>query len=442
MLVRSERHLIKKSNPNWIVCDDFCFKAKNLYNTCLYIIFHAYKWRREGKEDSRERIIDFADLVNDKGYIRKFDLIKRFTKLKHSDYYAMSTQSSQQVIANVYDILDSTFKAIKSKNINHKVSFPRYKHKSKGRFVCTFTNQNTKIIDGEIYYKYPKKKSLPKYGFHGIKVQHPNYQTVSIVPNVDGTYTLVVSYKVEKCEKRGIGNTFSIDLGVNTLMAVTSDKGGYRPVLVNGRPLKSLNRYYHVLYDKAQSQLPRGKKQRYISKKIYSLNRKRSSKINDYMHKASRWLINEAIENNVSTIIIGYNKNQKNKNKMHGKSKQDFIEIPRRKLVQMIEYKAEEQGIEVICVDEAYTSKCSALDYETICWHDSYCGVRDKKYCKRFTTKNGIVINADVNASLNIMRIVNGDGFLSSLDIGCVLQPRKLTINDQNVPKVMLKEIK
>lgn len=425
MLVRSERHLIKKSNPNWKACDDFCFKAKNLYNTCLYIILHAIMWKRDGREDLKEKIADFADLVNDKGFINKYKLMSRLQKLKHPDYRALRAQSAQQVVFDIYDTLKVTFASIKSKNINHKVSFPRYKHKQNGRFTCTFTNQSTNARNGEWYYS--PSKGLK---FHGIKVQHTNYQTVSIVPNIDGTYTLIVQYRIKEVEKKQNGNTFSIDLGINTLMAVSSDKANYRPVLVNGRPLKSLNRYYHILKDRAQSQLPRGKKQCYISNYIRSLNRKRTNKINDYMHKASRWLINEAIANGVNRIVIGYNKNQKNKNKMYGKSKQDFIEIPRRRLVQMIEYKAEEQGIEVVCVDEAYTSKCSALDNEAICWHDSYCGVRDKKYCKRFTTAKGITINADVNASLNIMRIVNEDGFLSSLDIGCVLQPRKLTIGN------------
>ena len=410
----------------WKTCDDFCFKAKNLYNTTNFIIKQALLWKRTGKYEHKEAIIEYADLVSPSGSIGKFKLSKRLQDLNHPDYRALPSQTSQQVIADVFGEYKATFAAIKSKNVK-KVNFPRYKHKEKGRYTCTFTNQNTKVINDEIYYKYPQKKSLPKLGFFGLKVQHSDYQTVSIVPNIDGTFHLIVAYRKEVDAKKCNGNnTLSVDLGVNTLMAVSSDKGNYRPVLVNGKPLKSLNRYWQLLRAEAQSKLPHGQ---HTSEYIRSLDRKRNNKMNDAMHKASRWLIEHAIENNAGRIIIGYNKNQKQRvHKLGKKSRTDFVQLPRYRLVKMIQYKAEEVGIEVIIQQEAYTSLCSALDRETICKHDTYCGERDAKNKGKFTTANGTQIHADVNASLNIMRMVIGDDFLNLLDIGCVLQPKRVNV--------------
>ena len=69
----------------------------------------------------------------------------------------------------------------------------------------------------------------------------------------------------------------------------------------------------------------------------------------------------------------------------------------------MLEYKCKLAGINVIILNEAYTSKCSFLDREKICKHDTYKGKRIKRGL--FISSSGILINADINGSLNIMRL-------------------------------------
>lgn len=146
------------------------------------------------------------------------------------------------------------------------------------------------------------------------------------------------------------------------------------------------------------------KQDRYKSRSLEKLSFKRECKINDYLHKSSRFLINYCLKYNINTIIIGYNKSWKQNIKLGDKNNQNFVSIPFYKLIEMIKYKSEMVGLNVILNEESYTSKCSFLDLETITKHESYLGERIKRGL--FKSSKGILINADVNASYNIMRKV------------------------------------
>lgn len=406
----------------WRVCDDFCFKAKNLYNSVLFILTHAARWKQLKDENAKERISEYVDIVKDNGKIEKYKLINRLVYLNHPDYRALPAQTSQQVVFEVCDLMKGTYAQMTCGKVKGDINLPSYKHKSRGRFVCTFTKGNSRAINGVIYYKRMKEK----LGFFGIETKHPDYQTVDIIPNIDGTFHLSVNYRVDDVSPKTSGNIFSIDLGIDNLMTITSDKVDCQPVLINGRPLKSMNHYWNKKKAKMQSMLPHEEKQRKTSKAIRNLVTKRNCKINDFLHKSSRKLINLAIENNVYRIIVGHNKDWQRGVNIGKANNQTFSEIPYSQLIAMIRYKAEDAGIDVIEVNESYTSKCSALDKEKICKHETYLGKRTKRGL--FKTSTGIEINADVNGSLNILRKVIGDGFIDLLNIGCVLQPRRLTI--------------
>lgn len=205
-------------------------------------------------------------------------------------------------------------------------------------------------------------------------------------------------------------------------MAITSDKVNFRPLLINGRPLKSYNWFWNKSRAKLQSEL----KENHSSKRITKLTFDRNNKVNDYLHKVSRLLINKALENCVTSIVIGYNQGWKNEINMGKKNNQNFVNIPYVKLIDFIHYKAEENGIRVIMVKEGYTSKCSSIDKEEIKKHETYVGKRVKRGL--FKSSDGLEINADVNGSLNILRKVIGDGFIDLLNIGCVLQPELIKV--------------
>lgn len=102
-----------------------------------------------------------------------------------------------------------------------------------------------------------------------------------------------------------------------------------------------------------------------------------------------------------------------------------------QRLVQMIEYKAQLEGIRVIKVNEAYTSGCSAFDLEKISNKSYNSGRRIQRGL--FRTNSGLVVNSDVNGSLNIMRKLLKDRCIPNMiqslrDNGCVDHPRRIRV--------------
>jgi putative transposase len=129
---------------------------------------------------------------------------------------------------------------------------------------------------------------------------------------------------------------------------------------------------------------------------------KRNNKIEDYMHKSSRLLVDLLLEYNIGTLVIGKNDGWKQEINVGKVNNQNFTSIPHSKFIKMLEYKCKLAGIDVIFQEESYTSKCSLLDLEPVEHREKYLG--ERKIRGLFISKNGIKINADVNGSGNIMR--------------------------------------
>jgi len=138
------------------------------------------------------------------------------------------------------------------------------------------------------------------------------------------------------------------------------------------------------------------------SRRIKTLTAKRNAKIDDYMHKASRDITNYLVSNKIAELVIGYNKNWKQDINLGKKNNQKFVQIPFLKLIDMLTYKCALEGIKVTLINESYTSKCSFLDDENIRKHTQYAGKRIKRGL--YKTSTGELINADVNASYNILK--------------------------------------
>lgn len=90
-----------------------------------------------------------------------------------------------------------------------------------------------------------------------------------------------------------------------------------------------------------------------------------------------------------------------------------------------MKYKGKLEGINIVEIEEGYTSKCSFLDSESLEWHKSYCGKRE--YRGMFRSLKGKILNADINGSFNIMRKYlkcNCDAVMPA-DVGFVYNPVK-----------------
>jgi putative transposase len=250
---------------------------------------------------------------------------------------------------------------------------------------------------------------------------------VRIVPRLNYYVLEVVYAQAETNLNLAKSNIAAVDLGVNNLATVTSNKKGFIPFIINGRPVKAINQFYNQKKARLQSQLKGSK----TSKKIQKLSTKRSLKIEDYLHKASRYIVNHLIENNIGTLVIGHNPDWKQGINMGAKNNQNFVQIPFSSLIQKLQYKAELVGISVIIQEESYTSKSSFLDLDEI---PNFCqGIKHKFSGKRikrglYQSSNGRKYNADVNGSLNILRKVVPNAFSNGIE-GVVVHPIKVTLN-------------
>lgn len=402
----------------WGLCDEWCFLSKNLRNRVLFILNCAYNGVAKGKKERLEHIPEYVDLISEKGFIDRYKLSTRMTKVNDEAYRAMpKAQSAQQVIAEVYQEFKGFYQSLKAKGDKASVRPPKYKDKQKGRYTLTFTNQTISLKNGEFFYSRGKR-------FLRLKTKLSSFQQVKIVPRTDGTFILLIIYNKEDSKKSTGKHSFGIDLGMKNLMTVTSDKADFRPIIVNGRPLVSLNEFWNLRMDDMRSLLPKGV---YTSKAIQNITRKRNNQVDDFLHKASKKVIDLAVANDVSRVVVGYNKGWKfGKKRLRKKTRKAFVQIPFLRLIQMLVYKAEDVGIEVVTTRESHTSKCSALDLEPICHHERYMGKRSHR--GRYSTATGVKLNADVNGSLNILRLITGDEFITRLDKGCVLQPKRLAV--------------
>jgi len=210
---------------------------------------------------------------------------------------------------------------------------------------------------------------------------------------------LILIYNKEEENKVTGNNIMSIDLGRDNFATLTflEDTESY---LIDGKVLKSKISYYNKEIARLNSigmkQVGDSKKFK-NTKQINKLYAKRDNFVNNYIHKASRKIIDLALLHNCSIIVIGDIEGIKQENDI-----KSFVNMPHQKLVDKIEYKAKLVGLKVVYVKENYTSGCSALDLENI----NKANYDKSRRIVRglFRSNQGILVNSDVNGSLNILR--------------------------------------
>ena len=154
---------------------------------------------------------------------------------------------------------------------------------------------------------------------------------------------------------------------------------------------------------------------KYITNRILRLTDKRNDRINTYLHKASKLLIDLAVSYDVSKIVIGYNKNWKQDVNMSKKVNQNFVGIPFLTFVNYIIYKANLKGIDVILTEESYTSGTSFLDNE-LPIKENYNKSR-RVHRGLFKTKDGRQLNSDINGSYQILKKVIGNYYVEPVSL-------------------------
>ena len=371
-----EKHKIYKSHPSYSKLDEMSRKANNLYNQCVYFAKHS------------ENLFD--DLKN-------LDKVMKSFPDEHDNYRSLGhVQCAQQILRLFQQNLRSYFAAIKdykknSSKYTGRPCFPKFR-KSGDRFQIIFTNQSAKLVDNvvNIASKTFENKLFIKLRTRSAKkicqvvfAPRNDYFLVYVIYEVDD---LIVSQRSSKVA--------AIDIGLSNIATVTfSEKD--EPILYRSDLMKINNDFnrltseYVSILKKTQNKDTSKRRKRY--------SEKYSGLIEDRLHKLSREIINDLSHRGVSTIIVGKNTGQKINNKL-----KNFVQVPLFRLISMIKYKAELAGITFIHVNESYTSGTSFLDNE-LPTKEFYDKSR-RKYRGLFLSNDSKRINADVNASFQIMK--------------------------------------
>lgn len=383
----SFKYFPKLSNNQLEIIEELSYHTTKLYNIANY--------------DCRETVF--------KPYV---EMNKIYSNNYHKQF--LHSHTYQQCLKILEQNWKSYFASIKDykKNPSKYLGVPRqpkYKNTDNRKNEVVFTDFAIRYQEGIL------KLSLSKEMFNKFKVKSLDFdlRKVNLPINLDKIKQIKIMWNnsskqwclniIWEREEVNISNDYnnimSIDLGLDNLATLTFKDNEYS-YIIDGKHIKSKNSYYNKEIARLTSiGMKQCKNAKYFkrTKQLIKLQTKRNNFITDYIHKASKKIIDLAIINQCKSIIIGDFKEVKQENKA-----KSFVQIPQRQLVEKIKYKAELLGIEVIMQEESYTSGCSSLDLEVV----------SKKYYNKsrriqrglFKSNTGKLINADVNGSLNIMR--------------------------------------
>ncbi|NPD90691.1 MAG: IS200/IS605 family element transposase accessory protein TnpB [Asgard group archaeon] len=380
---------------------DLTVLAKNLYNSATYLV--------------RQTFFETGKILRYYSIWNKMREKEEYLKFKN----LAGSQTPQQLLRMVEATWEGYKEAKKDWRINPekylgKPKIPGYLSKN-GRFIVVWSKQRVRIRKGAIrIVERLMKEGFPAIHIKKLPVTEANIAIVRLKPFFDKfKLEFVYEKEVPAIKIKEVQKILGLDLGINNLVA-TSDG-----LLIKGGVVKSINQFFNKQKAKIQALL--SKQGLKTSERKQQLMRWRYNQLHDLFHKTSRAIIQHCLENNISPLVIGRNKNWKQNIRMGRKTNQKFTNVPFHKLIKMMQYKAEEQGIEVTLITEEYTSQtCSSCGYRSRSNH-KYRGLFVCKKCK-------LVINADVNAARNIAKKAFPESILGIGDSGCVAQPTKLAL--------------
>lgn len=378
---RVEQIIIKPSHPKYKTLDEMCLRSKNLYNEANYVIRQEF--------------------IKNGNYINYYDMNREFKT--HENYKLNFSQPSNCTLRRLDKNWKSYFRAIKDwkKHPEKYLGMPRLPNylPKDGRFPWMIPN-NLCYYKPEKGTVYIKCRMVNDYEWKskclGRLIQ------VRFIPH-NGYITMEIVYEIEIENKDLESNRIAaIDIGVDNLITM-SNNIGEKPLIINGKIIKSINQNYNRQKAKIQSELMKCNGQSW-SKKLDSITFKRYQRIKNYMHNTSALIIKWCVEHDIDTLVVGKNDTWKQEKK----GMQNFTFIPYEMLLGQLDYKCKDTGIKYIETNEAYTSGTSYLDDEAPT-KENY--NKERRIQRGLFQAKDMLINADVNGSLQIMRKVFPDSY-------------------------------
>ena len=383
------KHLTKEE---YNILRELCRIAKNLTNQAIYNVRQYY--------------------FQEKQYLR---YEANYHELKNSENYKLlNSNMAQQTLKDVDQMFKSFFALIKlakqgKYNFKH-IKLPKYLPK----------NGYSNLIIGQIRLRkdniltIPFSNTFKKKRETKIQIKIPQVledkkiKEIQIIPKFNARF-FEIQYTYESQEENinlNINNALAIDLGVNNLCTCVTNTG--KSFIIDGKKLKSINQFFNKQNAKLQS--IKGKQNiKQQTKQQYLISRKRKNRIDDYINKTCRYIINYCLTHDIGTLVIGYNQSFQNKTNLSKKNNQIFTQLPFGKIREKLEYLCKRYNINYILQEESYTSKASFFDNDDLPIYNAdnpqtyeFSGKRIKRGL--YQTKNNYRFNADCNGALNILR--------------------------------------
>ena len=403
---------IKKNHVDYNYIKQQLIESKEIYNYANYIIRQIFFKKSKNHRYSLDFITEYPELKDlftkymeeDKQFTTLFcKIIRKFAKLKEFSINSKIVQSIIRRLNSDWNSYWALFNLVKNKKYDKPINIPKYK---KQYNLVEYTNQvlSKKKLKLGFIGTTKMKQGIKIAAFH----KDLNCKCFRIF-HKNNNFVCELIYEKEINDQTGsTGKAASIDLGLENLFTVAFNYNK-KGISFKGTKLKSINQYFNKETSKLQSLLPKNK---YCSKRILHLFYKREEQLRNVIGFYSNRLIDLLVNEGISTLVIGHNKNWKDKINIGKVNNQNFVSIPFNKIIDIIKYKAKDNGIKCIEQEESYTSKASFLDNDNIPTFDED---ENKKYTfsgKRITrnlyqTKNNQIIDADLNGALNIMKKAN-----------------------------------
>ena len=383
------KHLTKEE---YNILKELCKIAKNLTNQAIYNIRQHY--------------------LQEKQYL-KYEA--NYHELKScNNYKLLNSNMAQQILKNVDSMFKSFFTLIKlakqGKHDYRHIKLPKYlPQKSYSNLIIgqiRIKDNNILVIP---YSNIFKKKYETKIQIKIPKIlENKTIKEIQIIPKFNARFFEIrYTYEIqEENIKLDINNALAIDLGINNLCTCVMNTG--KSFIIDGKKLKSINQFFNKKNAKLQSIKDKQNIKRQ-TKQQYLISRKRKNRINDYINKTCRYIINYCLSNNIGTLVIGYNQSFQCKTKLGKKNNQIFTQLPFGKIREKLEYLCKRYNINYILQEESYTSKASFFDNDDLPIYNAdnpqtyeFSGKRIKRGL--YQTKNNYLLNADCNGALNILR--------------------------------------
>lgn len=383
------KHLTKEE---YNILRELCRIAKNLTNQAIYNVRQHY--------------------FQEKQYLR---YESNYHELKNSDNYKMlNSNMAQQTLKDVDSMFKSFFALIKlakqgkynfkhirmpnylSKNSYSNLIIAQFKIKDDNILTIPYSNTFKKKYETKIQVKIPKI------------LEDKKIKEIQIIPKFNARFfEIQYTYEIqEENIKLDTNNVLAIDLGVNNLCTCVTNTG--KSFIVDGRKLKSINQFFNKQNAKLQSIKDKQNIKRQ-TKQQYLISNKRKNRVDDYINKTCRYIINYCLSCDIGTLVIGYNQSFQNKTNLSKRNNQIFTQLPFGKIREKLEYLCKRYNINYILQEESYTSKASFFDNDELPIYNAdnpqtyeFSGKRIKRGL--YQTKDGYLFNADCNGALNILR--------------------------------------